>query len=224
MLYNNLFNRDDMIHSAVNFQGCGLPLDIKKAIAAELWGGEDAIDPPMFYTPMNEHKANFVWWSVVTDVLHDSLTLCNWVWPMAMSPSKTRDYRGDLDLEAQFFTAVTGEEVTTEQLYKAGAKIMTLQRANTVRGMTDASGKMGCNDMRTIHDCYTEWPFTKDPDFEVFTEGTNKMDKEDVQKGLTMVYKCFGWDEQLGCPTAQCLDDYDMPDVKEELSSLGLLP
>ena len=101
---------------------------------------------------------------------------------------------------------------------------MTLQRANTVRGMTDANGKMGCNDMRTIHDCYTEWPFTKDPEFQVFTEGTNKMDKEDVQKGLTMVYKCFGWDEQLGCPTAQCLDDYDMPDVKEELSSLGLLP
>ena len=147
---------------------------------ALLWGGEDAIDPPLNYTPMNEHKANFVWWSVVTDVLHDSLTLCNWVWPMAMSPSKTRDYRGDLDLEAQFFTAVTGEEVTTEQLYKAGAKIMTLQRANTVRGMTDASGKMGCNDMRTIHDCYTEWPFTKDPDFEVFTEGTNKMDKEEL--------------------------------------------
>ena len=29
---------------------------------------------------------------------------------------------------------------------------------------------------------------------------------------------------KLGCPTAQCLDDYDMPDVKEELSSLGLLP
>ena len=67
-------------------------------------------------------------------------------------------------------------------------------------------------------------PFTKDPEFQVFTEGTNKMDKEDVQKGLTMVYKCFGWDEQLGCPTAQCLDDYDMPDVKEELAGLGLLP
>ena len=26
LLYNMVFNRDDMIHSAVNFQGCGLPL------------------------------------------------------------------------------------------------------------------------------------------------------------------------------------------------------
>ena len=224
MLYNSLFNRDDMIHSAVNFQGCGLPFELKQQIAAEVWGGADAIDMNMSYTPMNERKANFVWWSVVTDVLHDSLTLCNWVWPMTVSPTEARDYRGDLDLEAKFFKAVTGEDVTTEDLYQAGAKIMTLQRANTARGMTDAAGNMGTNDFRGMHDIYTEWPFTKDPDKAVFSEGTDKMDKDDIQNGLTMVYRTFGWDEQLGCPTAACLDAYDMPDVKEELQSLGLLP
>ncbi|MDO4289680.1 MAG: aldehyde ferredoxin oxidoreductase [Eggerthellaceae bacterium] len=224
LLYNVLFNRDDMIHSAVNFQGCGLPIELKKQIAAELWGGEDAVDPDKNYTPMNEHKANFAWWSVVTDVLHDSLTLCNWVWPMAMSPSKSRDYRGDLDLEAKFFTAVTGQEVTTEELYQAGAKIMTLQRANTARGMVGADGKMGCNDFRGVHDLVTEWPFTKQPDKQPFTEGTDKMEKEDFQTALTMLYRCFGWDEKLGCPTAECLDAYDMPDVKAELDELGLLP
>ena len=224
MLYNTLFNRDDMIHSAVNLQGCGLPIELKKAIGAEIFGSEDAVDPDKNYTPMNEYKANFVWWSVVTDVLHDSLTLCNWVWPMAMSPTKSRDYRGDLDLEAKFMKAVTGLDYTTEDLYKAGAKIMTLQRANTARGMTDETGAMGVNDFRNIHDVYTEWPFTKDPDIPVFTEGTDKMDKDDIQTGLTMVYECFGWDPELGCPTAECLDYYDMPDVKADLAALGLLP
>ena len=92
---------------------------------------------------MNDAKANFTWWSIVTDVLHDSLTLCNWVWPMAQSPSKSRNYRGDLDLEAKFYKAVTGEDITTDELYKRAAKIMTLQRANTVRGMTDKDGKTG---------------------------------------------------------------------------------
>ena len=224
MLYNVLFNRDDMIHSAVNFQGSGLPYELKQQIAAEIWGGTDAIDKNKAYTPMNEHKANFVWWSVVTDVLHDSLTLCNWVWPMTVSPVKARDYRGDLDLESKFFKAVTGEDVTTEELYEAGAKIMTLQRANTARSLTDAGGAMGNNDFRTNHDVYTEWPFTKDPDKAVFSEGTDKMDKADIQEGLTMVYRLFGWDENLGCPTAECLDAYGMQDVKEELASLGLLP
>ena len=224
LLYNMVFNRDDMIHSAVNFQGCGLPFELKQQIAAEVWGDASAIDPDKNYTPMNEYKANFAWWSIVTDVLHDSLTLCNWVWPMTMSPTKARDYRGDLDLEAKFMKAVTGEDVTTEDLYKMGAKITTLQRANTARGMVGANGQMGTNDFRNVHDVVTEWPFTMDPDIEVFTEGTNKMDKEDFQTALTMMYECFGWDPELGCPTAECLDYYDMPDVKEDLAALGLLP
>lgn len=224
LLYNMVFNRDDMIHSAVNFQGCGLPFELKQQIAAEVWGDASAIDPDKNYTPMNEYKANFAWWSIVTDVLHDSLTLCNWVWPMTMSPTKARDYRGDLDLEAKFMKAVTGEDVTTEDLYKMGAKITTLQRANTARGMVGANGQMGTNDFRNVHDVVTEWPFTMDPDIEVFTEGTNKMDKEDFRTALTMMYECFGWDPELGCPTAECLDYYDMPDVKEDLAALGLLP
>lgn len=224
LLYNMVFNRDDMIHSAVNFQGCGLPFELKQQIAAEVWGDASAIDPDKNYTPMNEYKANFAWWSIVTDVLYDSLTLCNWVWPMTMSPTKARDYRGDLDLEAKFMKAVTGEDVTTEDLYKMGAKITTLQRANTARGMVGANGQMGTNDFRNVHDVVTEWPFTMDPDIEVFTEGTNKMDKEDFQTALTMMYECFGWDPELGCPTAECLDYYDMPDVKEDLAALGLLP
>ena len=224
LLYNMVFNRDDMIHSAVNFQGCGLPFELKQQIAAEVWGDASAIDPDKNYTPMNEYKANFAWWSIVTDMLHDSLTLCNWVWPMTMSPTKARDYRGDLDLEAKFMKAVTGEDVTTEDLYKMGAKITTLQRANTARGMVGANGQMGTNDFRNVHDVVTEWPFTMDPDIEVFTEGTNKMDKEDFQTALTMMYECFGWDPELGCPTAECLDYYDMPDVKEDLAALGLLP
>lgn len=224
LLYNMVFNRDDMIHSAVNFQGCSLPFELKQQIAAEVWGDASAIDPDKNYTPMNEYKANFAWWFIVTDVLHDSLTLCNWVWPMTMSPTKARDYRGDLDLEAKFMKAVTGEDVTTEDLYKMGAKITTLQRANTARGMVGTNGQMGTDDFRNVHDVVTEWPFTMDPDIEVFTEGTNKMDKEDFQTALTMMYECFGWDPELGCPTAECLDYYDMPDVKEDLAALGLLP
>jgi len=215
-LYNMVFNRDPMVHSAVNFQGCGLPIDVKKAIGAEVWGGEDAVDPVKDYTPMNEHKANFAWWSVVTDVLHDSLTVCNWVWPMTMSPTKARDYRGDLDLEAKFFKAVTGEDVTTDDLYKAGEKIMTLQRCNTMRGM-------GTDDFRNVHDTITSWPFNEDPDKQPFTKGTKKLERNDWNSALTMLYKRFSWDEQKGCPTAEYLDENGMSDVKEAMQAAGLM-
>ena len=217
ILQNMLFNRDPMIHSHENLHNCGLPIDVKRGIAEELWGGGDALDEDKNYTPMNEHKAKFAWWSAITDVLHDSLTLCNWVWPMTMSPTKSRGYKGDLDLEAEFYTAVTGEEMTRDELYKRASGIMTLQRANTVRGM-------GTVDMRGEHDTVTEWPFTKDPDIEPFTPGTDKMEKEDFQTGLTMLYREFGWDEQTGAPTAECLEEHGLGDVKAELESLGLLP
>jgi aldehyde:ferredoxin oxidoreductase len=215
-VYNMMFNRDDMIHSAVNLQGCGLPQDIKEAIGEELWG-PGSVDKTNNYTPMNESKARFTWWSIITDVLHDSLTLCNWVWPMTMSPTKARDYRGDLDLEAKFYTAVTGEQISTEELYKRAAKVMTLQRCNTMRGM-------GTKDLRNEHDKITEWVFTKDPDFQPFTEGTNKLDRDDFQLALTSTYREFKWDEVNGCPSAEGLDYYGgMEDVKADLQKVGLM-
>ena len=83
---------------------------------------------------------------------------------------------------------------------------------------------MGENDMRNVHDTMTAWTFDIDPDIKPFTEGTIKMDRDDFQTALGMVYDTFGWDEQLGCPTADCLDYYDMSDIKEDLASLNLLP
>jgi aldehyde:ferredoxin oxidoreductase len=166
---------------------------------------------------MNPYKAKFAWWSIITDVLHDSLTLCNWVWPMAMSPTKSRNYEGDLDLEAKFYNAVTGEAKTTDDLYRTASKIMTLQRCNTMRGMNS-------RDLRNEHDVITEWVFTKHPDLKPFEEGTDKMDRDDFQLALTMVYEEFGWDSQLGCPTAETLDAYGgMEDVKADLEAAGLL-
>ena len=213
---NMIFNRDCMIHSTVNFQGCGLPMDLKKEIAAEIWGSGDALDLNKNYTPMNEAKAEFAWWSIVTDVLHDSLTLCNWVWPMAMSPTRQRDYRGDLDLEAKFYKAVTGEELTKDDLYKAAARIITLQRSQTVLSLNTT-------DLRNEHDKITEWVFTQDPDIPVFTEGTDKMDRDDFYLAMTMLYEKFHWDEEKGCPSSEALDYYDMADVKEVLEQNGLL-
>ncbi|MDR3137037.1 MAG: aldehyde ferredoxin oxidoreductase [Coriobacteriales bacterium] len=214
---NMMFNRDDMVHSAVNFQGCGLPFNVLQDLAEKVWGDKSAIDDRLKYTPMNPYKAKFTWWSLVTDVLHDSLTLCNWVWPMTMSPTKSRNYEGDLDLEAKFYNAVTGENKTTDELYQAASKIMTLQRCNTMRGM-------GSRDLRSEHDVITEWVFTKQPELRPFEEGTDKMDRADFQLALTMVYQEFGWDEKLGCPTAATLDALGgMEDVKANLQEAGLL-
>jgi aldehyde:ferredoxin oxidoreductase len=214
-------NRDAQNHTHQNFIGSQLPIALQKEIAGELFGSPDALDAPSNYTRMNEYKARFVKWSLVRGRLHDSLTLCNWMWPMHVSPLKSRAYRGDVTLEAKFLSAVTGEQKTMEQLDRDAERVVTLLRALTVRSM-------GTADMRNAHDAMNKWIYTPDKkdgkEIAQFTPGTIQMEKNDLEIGLGMVYKQFGWDEKTGAPTRATLTDLGMNDVADGLASSGLLP
>lgn len=215
-------NRDSQNHTHMNFIGSKLPIAIQKEIAGEIFGSPDALDAPMDYTKMNVYKARFVKYALVRGRLHDSLTLCNWMWPMAVSPLKERNYRGDTSLEAQFFSAVTGVTKTEAELDKDAERVVDLFRALTVRSM-------GTVDMRGKHDAMNKWIYTPDKDKEgkeipQFTKGTIQMEKADLDLGLGMVYKQFGWDEKTGAPTKAGLEAVGLKDVADELGSKGLLP
>lgn len=216
-LISVMFNRDAQSHTHMNLIGAGLPIEILREIAEEKWGTKDALDPPAAYTPMNEGKANFAKWSIGRNCLHDSLTLCNWMWPMTVSPSKERNYRGDTALEVKFFNHVTGETLTEEELDLAGDRIFTLHRAMTVK-------QMNTTDMRNEHDLMTDWVYDADPEVPAFTEGTIKMDREDFQEALTQFYRAMHWDEATGAPTRECYEMLGMQDVAEHMASLNLLP
>jgi aldehyde:ferredoxin oxidoreductase len=212
-----MFNRDAQCHTHINFTGSGLPIDLQREIAGEIWGSPEALDPPADYTPMNEYKAKFAKFSIIRNILHDSLTLCNWMWPMVLSPLKERGYRGDTSLEAKFFSMATGYETSEEELDLAGERIFTLHRAMTMK-------QMGTMDMRNKHDLMTDWIFDADPEEEPFTPGTVKMDREDMELAKTLLYKEMGWDETTGAPTRATLERLDMGYVADELEEKGFLP
>ncbi len=216
LLTNIIYNRDGMCHTIVNITGSGLPYDLQKSIIEEIFG-EGALDKPKAYTPMNENKAKFAKFGVVRQVIHDSMTLCNWVWPMTFSPRKDRGYKGDLSVEAQYMTAITGKEYTEESLNEEAERVIQLQRAMTVEAV-------GAVDMRNLHDAVPAYIFDIDPDFKAFEEGTVKMDRDDWQTALTMFYKQFGWDETTGAPTRATLEKFGLSDVADRLESKGLLP
>ncbi len=216
-LINSMFNRDAQCHTHVNLTGSGLPIEIQKAVIGEVIGSPDALDAPNSYTPMNEYKAKFAKWSIIRNCLHDSLTLCNWMWPMTVSPLKERNYRGNTSLESQYFSMATGIPTTEAELDLMGERIFTLHRALTVK-------QMGTVDMRNEHDPICEWVYTINPDMQPFTPGTQKMDREDMQLAFTMFYKEMGWDEKTGAPTKATLIRLGLRDVAAELEKLGLLP
>nr|WP_283093087.1 aldehyde ferredoxin oxidoreductase [Citrobacter amalonaticus] len=214
---NCMFNRDCMTHTHINFIGSGLPLTLQREVAAELFGSPDAYDETKNYTPINAAKIKYAKWTLLKVCLHNAVTLCNWVWPMTVSPLKSRNYRGDLDLEAKFFQAVTGDETTQASLDLAAERIFTLHRAYTVK-------LMQTNDMRNAHDLICSWVFDKDPKIPVFSEGTDKMDRDDMRESLTLFYKEMGWHPELGCPTRETLNRLGLEDVADDLAAQNLLP
>ena len=217
MLTNIIYNRDGMCHTIVNITGSGLPFDLQKEIVEERFG-KGCLDKPKAYTPMNESKAKFAKFGVMRQVLHDSFTLCNWVWPMTFSPRKERDYRGDLSVEAQYMAAITGDSKwTEEELDHATERCIQLHRAYTVL-------QVGSNDMRNLHDRISNFIFDKDPDFKPWEEGTDKLDREDWEESLSMFYKEFGWDDKTGAPTRATLEKFGLKDVADDLEAANLLP
>lgn len=216
-LISVFMNRDAQNHSHMNFIGSKLPVALQKEIAGEIFGSPDALDAPMDYTPMNEHKAKFIKWSLTRGRLHDSLTLCNWMWPMSVSPLKERKYRGDTSLESKFYSLVTGVQKTEAELDLDSERVFTLFRALTVRAMRTV-------DMRNEHDQTTSWVTKADKDKPQFTPGTIQMEQSDMELGRTMVYRAFGWDEKTGAPTRARLEQLGLSDVAAELGGAGLLP
>ena len=193
VIINTQYNRDCQCHSHCNFVRNGLPIDVQKRLAAEIWGSPDAVDPIGAYTPMNVYKAKMAKWSVIRKELHDSLSICNWMGPWIASPLKERGYRGDDSLESMFYSLATGDKKSRQELDQAGERIFNLHRALTIRDM-------GTKEVRKEHDVVPAWVF-KDPSGRPpLTKGTIHMDKEDIKKAMDMYYEEMGWDNETGAP------------------------
>ncbi|MFQ6370544.1 aldehyde ferredoxin oxidoreductase [Shewanella sp. YIC-542] len=214
-LINVIFNRDPMCHSHINIVNAGLPHDMLSDMCDEMFG-EGAFDPVKWYSPINLGKVRFAKWSVVKNMLHDSLTICNWVFPLVTSPDKNKKYRGDTTIEAQMYSLITGDKVTEEELDFKAERIVQWHRAFT-------AWEMQSNNLRRDHDVLSDWVYDMDSDKNFGDQGTIKMDREDIQTALTMFYKEWGWNEDTGVPTRATLEKFDLKEVADRLEASGLL-
>ena len=217
VVINTIYNRDVQCHSHTNFTRNGLPIDVQKRLAAEVWGSPDAVDAVGAYTPMNVHKAKMAKWSLLRKELHDCLSLCNWMGPWIASPLKERGYRGDDSLESLLYSVATGDKKSRQELDQAAERVHLLHRALTIRGMET-------REMRTRHDTIPDWVFVDKSGKPPFTKGTIHMDKADIEKAMDMFYKELGWDEETGAPLAETYQKLGLGYVIGDLGKKGLLP
>ena len=219
-LFNLMYNRDCMIHHLTNVAQSGAPYEVSKSVM-EGFFGKGCFDAQKKYTPINANKIKVAKWAFNGKQIHDSATVCNWMWPMTQSPSKERNYAGDLDLESKFMSAVTGIDYTRESLEFDAERI-----SNMLRVMTAISFNIhfGSKNLREDHDAIPAWIFDKEPDFQPFEEGTIKMDRDDMEKAKDMFYEAMGWDVKTGIPTRATLEKFELGDMADDLAKRGILP
>jgi len=217
VILNTQYNRDAQNHSHCNFVRSGLPIEVQKRLAAEIWGSLETVDAIGSYTPMNIYKAKMAKWASLRKELHDSLSLCNWMGPWVASPLKERGYRGDDSMESMLYSLATGDKKSREELDGVAERIFLLHRALTIRDM-------GTKEMKAQHDTIPEWIFHDSSGKPVYTKGTIHMDREDIQLAMKMYYQEMGWDQATGAPTANTYKKAGLAKVAEDLGKRGLLP
>jgi aldehyde:ferredoxin oxidoreductase len=212
-----MYNRDAQCHSHSNFFRNGLPLKVQKKLAAELWGGLEAIDAIGEYTPMHRAKARMAKWALLRKELHDSLSLCNWMGPWVASPLMERGYSGDDSLESMLYRLATGDNKGRQELDAVAERIFVLHRALTIRGM-------GTKEMRVRHDTIPEWVFTDKSGRPPFTKGTTHMDRNDVQVAMDMFYEELAWDRATGAPPRATYRKLGLDGIADTLAVKDLVP
>jgi aldehyde:ferredoxin oxidoreductase len=216
-LINTQYNRDAQCHSHTNFLRNGLPLDVQRKLAEQLWGSTEAFDPVGDYTPVNAYKVRRAKWALLRKELHDSLAICNWMGPWVASPLKERGYAGDDSLESKFFSLATGRVLDREALDHVAERIFALHRALTIRDMGEAN-------MRVKHDLIPDWVYEDPKGAPPFTKGTVRMDREDMGKALDLFYESLGWDTRTGAPTLATYKRLGLADVGQALKDKKLVP
>ena len=191
----------------------GLNLDEQKAIAVKAFGSEKAVHP-LGAPGYNEHEAKAAIMVQHRTCIKDSLTLCDWAWPMIISPfeDRTPSYIGDTSLESRLYSAATGIEINEEGLYKVGERIYNLARSVMVK-------EMGTRDIRNAHDTFPDHifenqsPATKSP----------PVDKKKFEALKTTYYNLRGWNKNTGIPTKNRLEQLGLKEVASGLEERELI-
>ncbi len=173
------------------------------------FGTSAGIEPEM---ENMEEKVKLAAWQDNRAQLKDSLLLCDWVFPAILHtfPSQkeyreAEDFYGDIDAEAKMLAPLTGLEIDTADLDRAGERIRNLDRALHIRNYgrskeTDKTGQW----------CY-EYPEKSDG---------STLDREAFVSILELYYRERGWNVDTGRPTRQKLAELGLEEVADVLPDI----
>lgn len=195
--------------------GIHVSTDTVRKIAQRFWGGEAAAD-------FSTHEGKALAAKMIQDreYAKECLVLCSFLWPV-LDIANSDDHVGDPSLESQILSAVTGEDIDEEGLYRIGERTCNLQRAILIR-----EGHRGKQD-DSIPEAWFSVPLKGDavnPECLVPGAGgqpTSRrgavVDRAEFERTREEYYQLRQWDTSTGFPTRRRLRELGLGDVAQEL-------
>ena len=202
-------------------EGAAVSSDVIRAIAKRFWGSEIAADFSTY-----EGKALAAKMIQDREYAKECLILCDFLWPI-LDLENSEDHVGDPTLESKILSAVTGNEVDEEGLYRIGERVFNLQRATLVR-----EGHRG-REFDTLPDFLFTMPLEHDqmnPEClvpgkggEVISRKGSVVDRQEFEKMKGEYYQLRGWDVATGLQTRAKLVELGLGDIADDLEQRGLI-
>ena len=202
-------------------EGAFVSNDVFRAIGRRFLGSEAAVDFTTY-----EGKALAAKMIQDRECAKDSLILCSYLFPIMFS-RRTDDHVGDPTVESKILSAITGNEIDEDGLYRIGERIFNVQRAILAR-----EGHRGreC-------DRISEYNYTKPLKFdlhnpellspgkgdEVVSKKGAVLDREKFEEVKDEYYSLREWDVGTGLQTRAKLEELGLKDVVEDLERRGLI-
>lgn len=199
--------------------------DLRK-IATRVWGSEKAVD---FSTYDGKAKAALMIQN--RQNAKESMIGCDLFYPL-YSTNQKEDHMGDSTLLPQFFSAVTGTDMSEADYLRFGERSVNLQRI--IQGR---EGRVGRKD-----DTLNEWNFTQpveksegvfgmfNPDFKLPGAGDDivvrkgkTLDRAEFERMKDEYYQLRGWDVKTGLQTSAKLKELGLGKLIDNAAKKGLL-
>ena len=147
--------------------------------------------------------------------MEDSLGLCDFAFPLTYTFSKP-DGIGDPDLEAKYFTAVTG--IDKKEIAICIERIANLQRAIQLREGRNVPGDDFPSEINFTTPLESKRPvLVPGPGDEPVDMTGNVLDRDRFKGMLMEYYSLRGWDENTGLPGAATLSALGLEDLSMSL-------